>query len=205
MKQKLFVLDDYKLTSVWAVKEGVKPEWEAQLNLYALMLREHGYRVDRLRIVAILRDWSKAKARHTRDYPQQPAVTLPVLMWTRAESEAYIKLRLIAHGLAQEVLPECTAEERWEKPAVWAVKKAGNVRALSLHPTREDAERALAALPRGNYSVIERPAEQKRCRDYCAALPWCEQGQTLIKREDDYKLDQAWSLPKLINVLEEAS
>jgi hypothetical protein len=202
MKKKLMTLDDYKLTSTYAIKDGVKPEWEAQLNIYALMLREHGYRVDRLRVVAILRDWQKAKAKHTQDYPQLPALVIPVPMWPAEQTESYIRERLIAHGKAQHELPQCSAEERWERPSVFALYKKGNTRATSLHDTQAEAEAALAeaveatrlTAKKPEYTITKRPAEQKRCQDYCAVFFKCEQGQRLIKITEDFRLGQFWSV-----------
>jgi hypothetical protein len=195
-------LQDYKLTSTYAIKEGAKPEWEAQENIYALMLREHGYKVTRLDVVAILRDWQKSKAKHTPDYPQVPALVIPVEMWPKERTETYIRDRLMAHGKAQHVLPQCTPDERWERGAIFVVTKEGNVRATSLHDTKAEAEAAAEILmanrsgktAKANYTVSERPPEQKRCQDYCAALPFCEQGQALIKATEDFRLGQIWSL-----------
>lgn len=191
MKKKLMVLDDYKMTSTYAISDRVKPEWTAQLNIYALMLREHGYIVERLRVVALLRDWQKAKAKHTPDYPQTPAVIVPIEMWPPNKTEAYITERLTAHGKAQHDLPECTAEERWERPSKIALYKEGNLRATSLHDTHEDADRALrdAIMSRKpgsktEFFLQERPAEQKRCEAYCAAYAFCTQGQALIAATD---------------------
>ena len=184
---------DYKLTSTYSIKDGVKPEWEAQENIYALMLREHGYHVTRLEIVAILRDWQKAKAKHTADYPQVPAMLIPVRLWPKDEIETYIKSRLNAHSRAHRDLPECTAEERWERPAVYALHKIGNKRASRLFETKDEAELALKAIGNG-YEVQLRPAEQRRCEDYCAALPFCEQGQRLLKQLEEYRLQQMWTV-----------
>jgi hypothetical protein len=192
-------LQDYKLTSSYAIKEGVKPEWIAQENIYGLMLREHGYTISHLEIVAILRDWQKAKAKHDQNYPQVPALVMPAPLWPAAQTEAYIRARLLVHGKAQTVLPECTAEERWERPGVYALIKRGNSRATSIHPTLAEAEAALDATgewktKRAQFEIQERPAEQRRCADYCAALPFCEQGQRLIHRTHEIRLEQNWSI-----------
>lgn len=56
-------LDDYKFTNVYAVSHGVKFEWEAQLNIYAWLRSLAGQTVERLRVVAILRDWTISRAR----------------------------------------------------------------------------------------------------------------------------------------------
>jgi hypothetical protein len=171
---------DYKISSTWSVKDGVKPEWEAQANLYCLMLREHGYTVRRAQIVVVLRDWQKSKAKHDANYPQAPCVVLNVPMWSPEQGESYIVDRLTAHGNAQHKLPQCTAEERWERPAKWALRKEGNKRATSLHDTQEEAESARAAhKDAGKMAVEHRPDESLRCMDYCAAAPHCRQWEEL--------------------------
>lgn len=185
------LLQDYKMTSTYAIGQGRKIEWEAQENIYALLLREHGYPVSRLEVVAILRDWQRARAQHTKDYPQTPAVIIPIEMWSQGQTEAYITDRLIAHGKAQYTLPECTAEERWERPAKYAIHKEGNVKATSLHNTKEEADTACRGLIMNRkpgsktiYYIEERPAEQKRCEAYCAAMPFCQQGKALLEATD---------------------
>lgn len=187
------LLQDYKMTSTYSIKDGVKIEWEAQENIYTLMLREHGYEVSRLEIVAILRDWQKAKAKHDDNYPQVPALVIPVREWTKDETETYIKARLNAHSKAHKNLPECTAEERWERPAIYALQKIGNKRATKLFDSEAEAQEALEAIGKG-YEVQLRPAEQKRCQDYCTALPFCDQGQRLIDETEKYRLQQLWSV-----------
>jgi hypothetical protein len=187
------LLQDYKLTSTYSIRDGCKPEWEAQENIYALMLREHGYKAERLEVVAILRDWQKAKAKHDENYPQVPAIVVPVPAWDTPAIEQYIKERLYAHGTAQHKLPECTAEERWERPAVYALTKKGNKRATALFDDEVAASTALRDAGTA-YQIEERPAEQKRCADYCAALPFCEQGQRLVKATQDHRLAQHWTV-----------
>ena len=177
-------LQDYKLTSTYTVKDGVKTEWEAQANLYAHLLREHSYDVRVLEIVTIFRDWQRAKSLHSPDYPQAPCAVLPVEMWSPARCESYIHERLVAHSHAQHELPECTAEERWEKPSTFALMKAGNKRATSLHDTRAEAESALqnaqaTAKKDAEFALVERPAEQTRCLYYCPAAPFCSQWQAM--------------------------
>lgn len=180
------VLGDYKTTSTYSVKDGPKAEWTAQANIYALMLREHGYTVNKLQIVVILRDFQKSKAQHDPSYPQAPVVVLDVPMWSATETEQYILERLRAHANAQHVLPLCTPEERWERPAKFALVKDGNKRATSLHDTREDAESALTvamsdAKKGVTFKIDERPAEPVRCRDYCSCRPVCVQADELLK------------------------
>lgn len=180
------LIQDYKLSSTYATKDGVKPEWEAQANLYALMLREHGYTIERAQIVVILRDYQKSKAQHDPGYPQAPVIVLDVPIWPMEQVEAYIMARLTAHANAQHVLPLCSADERWERPAKYALVKDGNKRATSLHDDYAAAYAALEAATIGSkkgtsFRIDARPAEQIRCADYCAARPVCKQADELLK------------------------
>jgi hypothetical protein len=176
------LLQDYKLTSTYSVKDGVKPEYEAQANLYALMLREHGHEIRRAQIVAILRDYQKSKALHDMSYPQAPVVVMDVNLWPADLVETFIQVRLKAHGDAQHVLPLCSPEERWERPSKFALVKEGNKKATSLHDTLEDANRAMACTPKGvAFRIDERPAEPIRCAQYCSARPVCSQADELMK------------------------
>lgn len=178
------LLQDYKLSSTYATKDGVKPEWEAQANIYALMLSEHlplPQWITKAEIVVILRDYQKSKAQHDPNYPQAPVIVMPVNLWPFDRTEAFILERLKAHADAQHVLPLCTSAERWERPAKIALMKFGNKKATSLHDTRAEAEAALAAKGGTTYRIDERPAEQIRCKDYCPAAPVCEQWSELNK------------------------
>ena len=63
-------LSDYKFTSVWAVADGAKPEWEAQLNILRWLAERNGYPpIRRLLLVAILRDWSRGQGAPRRRLP----------------------------------------------------------------------------------------------------------------------------------------
>lgn len=188
----LWDLSDYKITSVWAVKDGAKIEWEQQLNCLAQLLRRHTFDVGRLRIIAILRDWSKLEAKRSPDYPQRQVVVLDVPLWTPEKAEAYLAERVRIHRAAREAgeLPDCTPEERWARPTVWAVTKAGNKRATSLHHSeieaQIEAEKLRMTAKRGSdYVVTKRPGESARCASYCAAAPFCDQWKRIQAEQAD--------------------
>lgn len=187
-------LTDWKFGSLWGYKNGVKAEYEAQLNLYALLLRKHGFEVGVLTLGAIYRDWSKMAAQRDSEYPQVGAQEFPVRLWSADEAEAYLLDRVQAHQAARRVLPECTADERWERPTKWAVMKDGRQSALRLLDTPHDADawavtsgiadaieepntgQALAMLHKG-YRIEERPGAAIRCGNYCEVgmNGFCEQ------------------------------
>jgi len=181
-------IKDYKTTSVWAVMNE-KIEWEYQLNIYAWLV-EHVKKipVTDLGIVAILRDWKAREVETKEGYPEAPIKEVPITLWTMAEREAFIKARISAHSACEFALetdgdlPDCTPEEMWEKPAVWAVMKIGGKRAHSLYETAEQAIAAYTELG-DKYEVIERKGERTRCANYCPVSTWCNQYQTYLKEQ----------------------
>ena len=179
-------LSDYKITSVYAVKEP-KPEWIAQLNILALLAKENGVKIERLKIVAFLRDWSKA-AKEKQDkagfpYPN-PIVEMDIPMWNDEHTTEYVLDRLRAHY--SDDTPPCSPEERWAKPDTWAVlqRKKGKwgVRAMSgsVSDTKVMAESfinefVMEGADVKDFKIDFRPGKSNRCEDYCAVNKWCKQ------------------------------
>lgn len=188
---------DFKVTSVWAVKEGVKPEWVAQLNVLAALLRRYGFEPRRLEVLAILRDWRRNETRYD-GYPGVQVKTfatrmpwldgdehhgasahLDVPLWTPEQAEGYITGRLAAHFDHEPRI--CTPAERWDRPAVWAVHRKGRKSALRLLPTEAEALEWMAL--NGGDTVVHRPGASVRCqpapngRIYCPVARWCEYGK----------------------------
>ena len=170
-------LDDYKFTSVWAMKEA-KPEWEQQLNCYAWLYHQHGFGIRRLRIIAILRDWSKRQAQREPDYPQVGVVVREVPLWDEDQQGFHIESRIFQFRdtelLHDNALPECTPAERWQRPDMWAVKKKGNKRALRVYDN--EAEAITHNNTSNNLTEIEfRPGENVKCESYCPVQQFCSQ------------------------------
>lgn len=177
VKENSIGISDYKTTGVWAVMNE-KKEWEYQLNIYAwLVERVKQSPVDSLEIVAIIRDWKRWESEVKKDYPDAPIKVIPITLWPYEEREKFVQQRIHAHADAMFSyqtggdLPLCTAEEMWEKPTVWAVKKPGAARAKSLHYTESDAVKAA-----GDDLEIElRRGERTRCQNYCQVRDFCSQ------------------------------
>ena len=180
------ILSDYKTTSAWAVMNE-KQDWHNQLNSYAYLVEKaKKIPVVKLQIVAIVRDWSRRDAATREGYPKAPIVVIDIPLWPFAHREAYVRDRISLHGDAlfemetDGEMPECTPEECWEKPTVYALKKDGNVRAKSVHETREAADTALTAATekakKGEKFLIEvREGDRTRCSGFCQVAPHCEQ------------------------------
>ena len=166
------VLTDYKFVSVWTTIDGVKREWEQQLNLYAELLRRHEYPVKRLQLVAIYRDWSKSRAQDS-GYPKSQVSVFEVPLWSAEEAATFLEERVRLHKRAEEgEFIECTPEERWERPTKYALMKRGRKSAIRLFDSHEEA---IAAASHSSQYVETRPGTSIRCDSYCAVSAFCRQ------------------------------
>lgn len=179
-------LTDWKFTSSYGFKWGKvdKPDWIAQLNMQLELLRMNGLNAKELQIGAILRDWSKGAAQRDPEYPQKPVLLVPIEMWPRERTQAFIKERIFSHlTTLTGIMPECTKEERWAKDTKWALMVKGKTKANKLFSERAAAELAIDYV-KDSY-IEERPGESTRCKSYCSASKYCEQYKQTIKGEDD--------------------
>jgi hypothetical protein len=191
-------VDDYKVIPVYSFQKGIKTEWEQQLNGYRWLnwvVRQE--LAGRLRIIALLRDWKRSeKVKH--EYPQSAVQIMTGMpIWALEDAEAFVKARvrahLVAEGLSDEELPECTTEEAWIKPEMFAVKREGSDRARKVinnqgQAGRDEAQafanglneklkrdKKTGELKEKPYVVEHRPGEATRCLNFCAAAPFCSQ------------------------------
>lgn len=169
------LLSDYKLTSVWALKDGVKPEFEQQLNLYKYLIETTTKRIiSALEIVAIYRDWSKNKARYDKTYTQKQVEKFTVPLWSPEETKDFLEERVRLHQDAAEgKWPDCTPDEKWQRPTQFRVEKQGQKRAVKLYESRKLADLHVKNAPA--LYVVERPGEAVRCEAYCPVRDVCSQ------------------------------
>jgi hypothetical protein len=179
---------DYKTTTIWAVMNE-KVEWEIQLNIYAGLVEDvKNIPVTSVGIVAIIRDWNRRESTTREGYPEAPIKELPIRLWSKEERDAFISNRIALHSACEFALetdgelPDCTPEEMWEKPTVWAVRKIGNKRAHSLYETEQLAIEALKDLG-DKYEMEVRKGERTRCTNFCPVNTWCTQYQTYLKEQ----------------------
>lgn len=173
-------LSDWKTTSVYHVKNGCPPEWTQQLNLYTELLVANDYpEPKKISTHAILRDWSKREALRDSAYPSVQWSTFEVPLWSALERRAYLESRVSAHQIARVTLPLCTADERWERLAKWAVMKPPRDRAVKLFDSFQMAEDwRINQLDASKMVVQERKGQAIRCESYCVAAPFCSQWQS---------------------------
>ena len=169
------IITDYKTTSVNEWKYGLKEERASQLNIYAELLRSHGYTVTGLSATLIFKDWAATRHAFEKDYPPHSIVEVDVPLWTQEQAQHYILERVLAHQAARRdpgVL--CSEEERWVRTK-YAVVKGQNKRATRLFETQDEAEEF--ALTDPQYRVEIRGGEPVRCLYFCSVgrLGLCQQ------------------------------
>lgn len=172
---------DYKVTSMWVLIDGVKPDWEAQCNINALLLHENGFSTENIKICCIFRDWSKVQALTNPNYLSKKQVSvLGVTMWGVDNTREYILSRIKAFTEAEDLpdneLPKCTPEERWQRPDKYAITRLGNKKASKLCESEEEAQEWIGkANPKMKYEITFRPGESVRCKYYCEVKDFCQQ------------------------------
>ena len=186
--------DDYKTTSVWTVIYGSNNEkWKKQLQMGAyLHYKEHGDWKSKGRIIAILKDWNKRETLNKEDYPKLPVVVINFDLGTPEEVEEMILKRfdeiIELEKLADNDLPMCSMEERFNNRDKYVVIKKGAKRATKVHDTKEEAENHLNNLEKsypGQYEIQLRLGEDKKCLHYCSCNKMCP--YYLINYDKDIK------------------
>lgn len=186
-------LYDFKVTSAWTVKHAIhdkegKPEWDAQLNIQRYLMQKNGYEINKLFIMAIVRDWNFGDSMRDSKYPPRGCL-IEIPVWSMEKTEGYIQERLNAHFAP--ITPLCTPDECWEKPTTYALMKEGRKTAVRVMPTKADI--LDFAVSNGHAEVtgpgkIEDVAELKtgitidtrqgarlRCERYCDVSRFCDQ------------------------------
>ena len=188
--QRSWIISDYKFVTAYKFKrsysgELVIPEdYEQQLNMYAYLLRENGFKVDGLKIVAIYRDWSKLEAKRDKNYPQLGAETHDVPLWSEERAKAFMEERVRLHQNAENDLPECDDDERWAKKDSWALKTTRDSKRARKVFYGSHAQAVAWGLDPDNkvkrgFVVDHRKGANVRCENYCVVSEWCEQFKIL--------------------------
>jgi hypothetical protein len=188
------VLTDWKRTTTYKCEKDFngqyKPnkEWAAQLNIQAEILRRAcGYDIRALQIGAFLRDWQPTKAMKDELYPQQEIITIPQPLAPPEYTERYILERCMLHEAAKknvlldgdDSVAECSVEERWQDPTMYAVMKKGRKTALKRCGSPEEAQAMIAQSSDADQLWIEeRPSIARRCagvgsKVYCSVRQYC--------------------------------
>lgn len=182
---KTGVLSDYKTAAVSKFSFNDFSDWEQQQNCYAQLLRWHKDPINKLEIVALVRDHRNREAetaqQQGKPYPGK-AMLIELPLWTEARATAFIEDRVRLHEQAKHQLPECTPKERWARPDTWAVKRFKQKNAVTGHSnyaSEVSAKQAAHSLGDGHY-VEHRRSRNTRCEGgYCSPSRFCSQFKDL--------------------------
>jgi hypothetical protein len=172
------VIRDYKTASVVKVKFGDFNDWYLQGMIYAWLLIKNKFPVNRCRFIALLKDHSKTDAKREYQYPKEPVYVyeFPVTPAALFKTGVFIKNRIEEYkrclSLADDDIPPCAPEERWDRPPKFAVMKDGQKRAVRLFDNRETADQLVAEKGKGHY-VEHRHGESIKCQSFCVCCGFC--------------------------------
>lgn len=174
-----FSSEDYKTASVWKVINKDFEDWRKQGLMYAYL---SGKYVDKLRFHAILKDWTaNEKRKRGEEYPEHSIWTWEYKVTTQdmIEIEQFIKSKfedlIRSEQYSDGMLPPCSQEERWNAGSKFVVMKKGQVRAVRVLDTEQEANDYLKN--KGGDYIVERKGEDRKCRDYCDVNKFCSYWQ----------------------------
>lgn len=171
------MLGDYKVTTVYKYLLGDNEHYRFQLLTYAYLLRKNGFPCKGGRIYQIFRDWQRSKAKFDKSYPQKPVNVITFRFYDKdfAYIENEIQQRLANihkyEDFADDEIPICSKENRWATDDKFAVMKKGRKSAMRVLNSKEEAEDWMKN--NGGEFIQERPAESRKCVDYCSCCEFC--------------------------------
>ena len=178
------ILYDFKTTSVWGlVLNDDHWQWEAQTNCYAHMLRQQGYEINEIKIIAILRDWKRSEAERNypgSNYPLKQVEEVAITVYSDKAMQDYIEKRMKMHIDAENGnILDCSDKERWAKPDAFAVIDPKQKRAKKICKSLEDAEGYIRYLEvkkyKGELFIETRKGSNVKCEGFCSVAQFCPQ------------------------------
>jgi hypothetical protein len=176
---------DYKTASVNKVKFNDYSDWNRQGLIYAWLLNRNKFPANQCRFIALLKDHSKTEAERDHQYPSNPVCVyeFPIKSSEIFKIGAFIRSRVGEYEkyltAPDDEIPPCSADERWDRPSVFAVKKEGRQRAVKLFDLQGEAEAKAAELGTGHY-VEHRKGESVKCAHYCSCAGFCNYYQANV-------------------------
>jgi hypothetical protein len=182
---------DYKVTSVYSYMfPESRQKWVRQLNVYAFLLRQKGYKVETAAIVAIFRDYSNRQKGIQKDYPERQIMEIPINIFDQEKQYEFIYKRLQLHTQAEKgQVPECTGGEMWSSSDEFVVKtKSAPKKALNGSRCNTRAG-AVTWMKENDHKFVdmyieERIGERRRCENYCPVCDVCPQFAEYKKKKE---------------------
>lgn len=167
---------DYKTASVWKAVYKDYEDWRKQGLMYAWLLQKNGLLCKSVVFYAILKDWSKTKAKTDNTYPQSPILKVSFDINGVSVIDEYIRSKIdeiiYYEDKPDNELPLCSHEDRWNDGDKYAVMKKGRKTALRVLDSAEEAEKWKT--DNGGDFIEMRKGTDKKCVDYCLCCAKCD-------------------------------
>lgn len=181
-------LHDYKLCSIFSyIYPESRKKWNAQINVYAYMLRRQGIKVEKASVIAMFRDWSSHKARLNADHPQRNILEIPVELHPDKLVYEYLQRRVLLHRQAEAGnIIECDGKDRWAKADIWAVNTDATKKALKLFQSELEARTFVITNKSKYYNlyVTHRKGDNARCDSFCPVRDVCPQRKKMLEAKE---------------------
>lgn len=107
------IIQDWKFVGTYKFKKekGVPVEYQQQLNILYLLMRENGYKITGLQSIPLYKDWTERDSKEpvTDNWFKVLNVELKELSFIKS----YVEERVRIHLGAQTKLPLCSSQETW--------------------------------------------------------------------------------------------
>lgn len=179
--EEKFEVVDYKTCGSWKIMKGDFEDWFRQGAMYAWLLFKNGKIVEKCRFIAFIKDYSKAKSKFTKGYPEKPIyvyefkITSSVLQ--TIEKFIYKKFDEIiqSENKKDHELVNCTDKDTWYTGDKYAVMKQGKSRAVKIFDTNIEASQYINEKKQSGLYINKRTGTHRRCDEFCPVRQFCSQ------------------------------
>ena len=179
-------VSDWKF--IGGVQTQIKSDHLKQLHMNGYLAELEGFDVQHVAITYYQRDWKTLQALVDPNYPKV-GIKAIVVDYDREAGMRLWEKTITDHVNAKNGNPrECTLEEKWQDPPIFAVLKNGGKRAINNGKflTMTEAVEKIKELKGGHY-VQTRPGERTFCHHFCKLSHGCPQ----FKRESAQNHNQS--------------
>jgi hypothetical protein len=171
--RQLKEIQDYKSTTKYKVSYGKYDEkWEEQTNIYAYLLRKHGYEVNAITVFPMIRDLHK-KDQYDSAFPKTDIFPIDIPLWDMEKTELFIKEK-IAGILNVGNSTACSKKNRWATDTKYKVFKKGNKQATKVCNSPMDAAEFKNTHKFAKEMFVQEvPGQDNRCMECCIANKFC--------------------------------
>jgi hypothetical protein len=175
------IVEDYKSATTTKIIRGDFEDWRKQGLEYAWLLSKVGKVATKLRFHALLKDWTPRDLKAAKEkgtfYPEHSIWTWEhdIKPEEMVEIEQFIKNKFTDlinnESVADDALPLCSPEDRWNAGDKFAVIKVGGKKASVVCNSKVEAESYIKDT--SGYEIQVREGEDKKCINYCPCCEFC--------------------------------